>query len=58
MKKLLLSIAVLALVCGTADAQSLLQRLGDKAKEAAEMSLKLNSSLVDYNDPTITHWMA
>ena len=39
MKKLLLSVAVLAMVCGTADAQSLLQRLGDKAKEAAEKNL-------------------
>ena len=39
MKKLLLSFAVLALVCGTADAQSFLERLGEKAKNAAEQNL-------------------
>ena len=39
MKKLLLSFAVLAMVCGTADAQSFLERLGEKAKNAAEQNL-------------------
>lgn len=39
MKKLLLSVAVLAMVCGTADAQSFLERLGEKAKNAAEQNL-------------------
>ena len=39
MKKLLLSVAVLAMVCGTADAQSFLERLKDKAKDAAEQNL-------------------
>ena len=39
MKRLLLSVAVLAMVCGTADAQSFLERLKDKAKDAAEQNL-------------------
>ena len=39
MKKLLLSVAVLALVCGTADAQSFLEKLGEKAKNAAEQNI-------------------
>lgn len=36
MKKLLLSLAVIALACGTADAQGLLRNLGERAKRAAE----------------------
>ena len=39
MKKLLLSIAVLAMVCGTADAQSFLERLGQRAKNAIEENI-------------------
>ena len=39
MKKLMLSVAVLAMVCGTADAQSFLKKLGEKAKEAAEQNI-------------------
>ena len=39
MKKLLLSIAVLALVCGTADAQSFLERLAEQAKSTAESNI-------------------
>ena len=39
MKKLLLSVAVLAMVCGTAEAQSFLERLGEKAKNAAEQNI-------------------
>ncbi len=39
MKKLLLSVAVLAMVCGTADAQSFLKNLGEKAKNAAEQNI-------------------
>ena len=40
MKKILLSIAVLAMVCGTADAQSFLKRLGEKAKSVLEQNLE------------------
>ena len=39
MKKLLLSVAVLAMVCGTADAQGFLKKLGEKAKETAEQNI-------------------
>ena len=39
MKKLLLSLAVLAMVCGTASAQSFLDKLKDRAKEAAEQNI-------------------
>ena len=39
MKKILLSIALLAIVAGTASAQSFLERLGEKAKSAAENNL-------------------
>ena len=39
MKKLLLSVAVLAMVCGTADAQNFLKNLGERAKNAAEKNI-------------------
>ena len=39
MKKLLLSVAVLAMVCGTADAQNFLKNLGERAKNAAEQNI-------------------
>ena len=39
MKKLLLSIALLAMVCGTADAQSFLEKMKERAKNAAEQNL-------------------
>ena len=39
MKKLLVTLAVLVMVCGTADAQGFLQRLGEKAMNAAENNL-------------------
>ena len=39
MKKFLLSIAVLALVCGTASAQSFLERLKEQAKNTAEQNI-------------------
>ena len=44
MKKFLLSVAVLALVCGTADAQSFLERLGQHAKSTAESTAESNIS--------------
>ena len=39
MKKLLLSVAVLAMVCGTADAQSFLEKMKEKAKNAVEQNI-------------------
>ena len=39
MKKLFTTIAVLAIVCSTANAQSFLDRLKDRAKEAAEQNI-------------------
>ena len=39
MKKLLLSLAVIALACGTADAQGFLRNLGERAKRAAEENI-------------------
>ena len=39
MKKLVLTLAVLTLVWGTADAQSFLKKLGERAKEAAEQNI-------------------
>ena len=39
MKKLFLAIAVLAMVGSTAHAQSFLERLGERAKNAAEQNL-------------------
>ena len=36
MKKYLLSAALLALICGTASAQGILGRLGERAKQAVE----------------------
>jgi hypothetical protein len=39
LKKLLLSVAVLAMVCGTADAQNFLKNRGERAKNAAEQNI-------------------
>ncbi|MBP5483387.1 MAG: OmpA family protein [Bacteroidales bacterium] len=39
MKRLLLSISVLAMVCGTAHAQSFLDKIKDRAKDAAEQNI-------------------
>ena len=39
MKKYILTMAVLALVCGTASAQGLLGRLGERAKQAVENNI-------------------
>ena len=39
MKKYILTMAVLALVCGTASAQGILGRLGERAKQAVENNI-------------------
>ena len=39
MKKYILTMAILALVCGTASAQGLLGRLGERAKQAVENNI-------------------
>ena len=39
MKKILLTVAVLAMMCGTAQAQSVLRRLGERAKNAVENNI-------------------
>ena len=39
MKRIFVTLAVLAMVCGTADAQSFLEKLGEKAKKAAEENI-------------------
>lgn len=39
MKRLLLSVAVLAMLGGSASAQSFLERLGERAKNAAEQNI-------------------
>ncbi len=39
MKKFFVTVAVLALVCSTASAQSFLDKLKDRAKEAAEQNI-------------------
>ncbi len=39
MKKMFISLAVLALVCGTADAQSILERMKERARNAAEQNI-------------------
>ena len=39
MKKTALSISILLLICGTMNAQSLLERLGERAKNAAEQNI-------------------
>ena len=52
MKKLLLSVAVLAFMCGTADAQSFLERMKDRAKDAMENNVgnKVERSVNDMLD--------
>ena len=52
MKKYILTAALLALICGTASAQGILGRLGERAKQAVENNLgnKVEKGLNDLLD--------